>query len=92
MVYPVWNIVVVTQSGIPRSTAIMELKEWYSMQRLLSHAYQVHTNAIVYHPLFGQNHKQAINFKHTYTRGDDHRHLAGPIEVPVYVMLVEHIE
>jgi len=25
MVYPVWNIVVVTQSGIPRSTAIMEL-------------------------------------------------------------------
>lgn len=47
---------------------------------------------IVYHPLFGQNHKQAINFKHTYTRGDDHRHLAGPIEVPVYVMLVEHYE
>lgn len=25
MVYPVWNIVVITQSGVARSTAIMEL-------------------------------------------------------------------
>lgn len=45
---------------------------------------------IVYHPLLGQNHKQSINFKHSHPRCDDHRHLARPIKVAVYVMLVKH--
>lgn len=50
------------------------------------------TLTVVNHTLFGENHKQAVDFKHPHPRCDDHWHLAGAVKVTVDVVLVKHCE
>lgn len=50
------------------------------------------TLTVVNHTLFGENHKQAVDFKYPHPWCDDHWHLAGAVKVTVDVVLVKHCE
>lgn len=50
------------------------------------------TITIINHPLFGQDHEEAVHFKDTHPRRDHHRHLPSSVKVSVDVVLVKHLK